>query len=448
MSKQQRTEPRSTGTVISKRDPLWAIAAALPTDALQWCKRQLLEGVREEDLEVVSGKDGFTAMLAFAEASEIGDGVALELSAKYEAATYLLDFDDEAEGARQYNVRVQRQKGHPVAFLKSHGISPPSRRAESSTTDTDDTAIREVLLELANALDPRSNQQPEDPIHITEDLQWAIVAAFPAEDLEWCQRRLPWPLSKQGSQVIAGARGFSALLGYGGSNDLWMSVAVQFSELFKTSTYLLDFHGDESSIKKLHVRVRRDRVPPAEFLARHGIDVFVPKPPPVWWRFIGVVDGVTLGQAREQTLPGERHLLHANKRGVLVDHDVLADEIGTQLERTSYTLIYDQIGGVKFACRVLEPGKRVVRFSPDGPSPDYEPIDSILGETTLDGILRVLDIPRDLLLAKPAKRPMRWYIEGRLTLFESEPEANPKPKPKSDASPRKPRRQSKRPRVK
>ncbi len=451
-----------TRAVISDRDPLWAIVAALPADALQWCKQQLLEDVREEDLEIVSGKDEITAMLAFAETSEIGEDTALELSAKYETVTYLLDFDEYAELTRQYQVRVQRQEGHPVAFLEARGIVPPSHRPDP---DSDDTAVREFLLELANALDPRSNQQPEESIHITEDLQWAIVAAFPAEDLEWCQRQLPWPLSKQGSQVIAGARGFSALLGYGGSNDLWMSVAVRFSELLKTSTYLLDFRGDESSIKRLDVRVRRNKVPPAEFLAEHGIEVFVHKPPSVWWKFIGVIDGVTLDQAREQTLPGERHLLHANKRGVLVDHDCLADEIGIQLERTSYTLLYDQIGGAKFSCQVLEPGKRVVKFDPEGSAPDYEPIDSVLGETTLDGILRVLDIPRDLLLAKPAARPMRMYIEGRLTLFGSEPDEpegkskskpkskskskpKTKSKPKSDASARKPRQQSSRSRMK
>ena len=49
-----------------------------------------------------------------------------------------------------------------------------------------------------------------------------------------------------------------------------------------------------------------------------------------------------------------------------------------------------------FSCEVIEPGGSIKRFSPK-PSPNYEPIASILGETTLDGILRVLQIPRDLL---------------------------------------------------
>src|SRR5688572_9729360 len=91
-----------------ERDPLWAVAAALPADALQWCKQQLLEDIRDEDLEVVSGESGFTAMLAFSENSDVGDAVALELSAKFEAVTYSLDFDDEAEFTRQCHVRVQR----------------------------------------------------------------------------------------------------------------------------------------------------------------------------------------------------------------------------------------------------------------------------------------------------------------------------------------------------
>lgn len=270
---------RKSPEIRSKRDPLWAIAAALPADALQWCKQQLHEDLREEDVEVVSGKDGFTAMLAFAESSDLGDAIALELSAKYEAVTYLLDFDDEAESTRQYHVQVKRQKGHPVAFLKSHGIMPPSRRAEPSPPrdpDPDDVAIGEMAREFANKLKTKYNLQPKDPIRITEDLQWAIAAAVPTEDLQWCQDRLPWPLCEEGSQIIA-EKGFSALLGYGGSNDLWMSVAVRFSELFKTSTYLLELGGGECSIKKLDVRAGRagrKQVPPAEFLATHGIEVF------------------------------------------------------------------------------------------------------------------------------------------------------------------------------
>jgi hypothetical protein len=277
MSKSKSSGIRSTGAVISKRDPLWAIAAMLPVEALQWCKQQLLEDLREEDLEVVSGKDGFTAMLAFAEASDIGDAIALELAAKHEAVTYLLDFDDEAESTREYHVRVQRQRGHPVAFLKTRGISPRSRRAEPSTPrdpDPDAAAIADMFRAFAKELETKYDLQPEDPMHITEDLQWVIAAAVPTEDLQWCQHRLPWMLRDQGSQLIAGTRDFSALLGYGGANDLWMSAAVRFSELFKISTYLLELGGDECSIKKLDVRVGRKKVPPAEFLATHGIEVF------------------------------------------------------------------------------------------------------------------------------------------------------------------------------
>lgn len=455
-----KTDPQSspTAAAIVTRDPLWAIAAVLPVDALQWCKKQFLEDLREEDFEVVSGRDGFTAMLAYAEVSDIGESTALELSAKYETATYLLDFNDEAEFTRQYHVRVQRPERDPAAFLKSHGIGP-GRRAITPCRDPDpdDVAIGEMARELLQEWEARDGRPLEEPILITDDPQWAIAAALPVEDLEWCQHRLPWPLCDSGSQLVAGKAGFSALLGYGGSNDLWLSVAVRFSELFKTSTYLLELGTADCTIRKLDARARMKTIPPVELLSRHGIEVFVAKPLSVSWRKIGVVDGVTLDQAREQTLPGERHLLHVNKRGVLVDHDCLASEIGDQLKRASYVLYYDTISGTKFFCTLIEPGKQIVEFAPEGREPSYQSIDSILGETTLDGILRVLDIPRDLLLAEPADRPLRVYIEGRLTLFDDStsaltfaPKAKPKAKPrtKSAASARKPRRQSRRARPK
>jgi hypothetical protein len=46
---------------------------------------------------------------------------------------------------------------------------------------------------------------------------------------------------------------------------------------------------------------------------------------------------------------------------------------------------------------VSEPGKPDVCFSIGEASPNCEPLDAILGETTIEGVLRVLDIPRHLL---------------------------------------------------
>ena len=50
-----------------------------------------------------------------------------------------------------------------------------------------------------------------------------------------------------------------------------------------------------------------------------------------------------------------------------------------------------------FSCEIVEPGPKVVQFAPTKPSGSSEQIDSVLGETTLDGILGVLGIPRALL---------------------------------------------------
>ena len=110
---------------------------------------------------------------------------------------------------------------------------------------------------------------------------------------------------------------------------------------------------------------------------------------------VGILDGVTPAQA-EKAVPDVDGKLTEHERGTLVTEGpgsatlILALELGCR----AYIVDYDRSDG-SFGCKVIEPGGSVKRFSPK-PSPNYEPIPSILGETTLDGILRVLQIPREL----------------------------------------------------
>jgi hypothetical protein len=69
----------------------------------------------------------------------------------------------------------------------------------------------------------------------------------------------------------------------------------------------------------------------------------------------------------------------------------------------SYTVFFNREDD-DFSCIVREPDGREACFEIGPPSPNYAPLDSVLGETTIDGILRVLEIPRDALPGLPAPR--------------------------------------------
>jgi hypothetical protein len=71
-------------------------------------------------------------------------------------------------------------------------------------------------------------------------------------------------------------------------------------------------------------------------------------------------------------------------------------KLSRKLKRRSFTLFYDRSDG-SFSCIVWISDQHEECFSVGRESVNYKPIDSILGETTLDGILRVLDIPRHML---------------------------------------------------
>jgi hypothetical protein len=114
---------------------------------------------------------------------------------------------------------------------------------------------------------------------------------------------------------------------------------------------------------------------------------------------VGVVDDITLAQA-QRAMPSIKELFTSNSRGVLV-HDVLGVTTVTlamKVQRRAFTLFYDRADR-SFMCTVWRPGQAADEcFAVGRPAANYRRIGSILGETTLDGILRVLDIPRHALL--------------------------------------------------
>lgn len=121
-------------------------------------------------------------------------------------------------------------------------------------------------------------------------------------------------------------------------------------------------------------------------------------------RVIGVADGVTVEQACS-AFPKFKELFSAIPRGVLVRNPagLATFELARVLACHSFTLFYNLEDGT-FSCVVRGPGRLAARFTTGKPIPTYAPINSILGETTLDGVMRILDIPRRLLFPEDGAR--------------------------------------------
>jgi hypothetical protein len=113
---------------------------------------------------------------------------------------------------------------------------------------------------------------------------------------------------------------------------------------------------------------------------------------------VGVIDDTTPVQARD-AIPTMQQLFTSNARGVLV-RDVsglVTVTLSMKLGRRSFTLFYNRLDET-FMCTVWRPDQEEDEcFAVGRPTSSYKVLDSILGETTLEGILRVLDIPRSAL---------------------------------------------------
>ena len=244
---------------------------------------------------------------------------------------------------------------------------------------------------------------PVEVLITTGDTQWALAAKVPTAVLEAAREELSDFLQGEGSRVVHGTKGMSVLLVFGGSIGEGDDLAEELTRAHKTSVFLLEF-GDWAGIKQFDgARVKRKKGHPAKFLESYGViapgyeSEFLPAPPIT---VIGVVEGATLEQAR-RAMPKRKETFVANSRGVLVNdvsHVFTTLKLSQKLKCHSYTLFYHRDDGT-FICIVRNPDQPLMEesFSVGTQDANSTPIDSILGETTLDGILRVLDIPRHML---------------------------------------------------
>lgn len=241
---------------------------------------------------------------------------------------------------------------------------------------------------------------PVEVLITTGDTQWALAAKVPIAVLEAARGEFSDFLQGDGSRVVHGTKGMSVLLVFGGSIGEGDDLAEELTRKHKTSVFLLEF-GDWAGIKQFDgARVKRKKGHPAKFLESYGViapgyeSKFLPAPPIT---VIGVVEGATLEQAR-RALPRKKELFAANSHGVLVN-DVANEtlKLSQKLKRRSFTLLYNREEGT-FGCLIWRSDQDEECFTVDSSSwVNYKHVDSILGETTLDGILRVLDIPRHML---------------------------------------------------
>lgn len=229
------------------------------------------------------------------------------------------------------------------------------------------------------------------------DTRWAIAAKVPVDTLEGVRAKLPKLLRGEGSKVVAGDAGFCALLVFGENADEGESAAMQLSNVAGAAVYLLDFDDDAPFIKELTKgRERRKRGHPADFLEERGIVAPGYAPETTRLASVGVVEELTPQLARKliPQLPASAYSAHP--RGTLVTADGFSIlSLALKAKRRGYIVNVDKDGA--FSCNIVEPGPSMKQFAPIRPNVNVEQVDSVLGETTLDGILRVLKIPRELL---------------------------------------------------
>jgi hypothetical protein len=197
------------------------------------------------------------------------------------------------------------------------------------------------------------------------------------------------------------------LLVFGGGPDEGEALAIRLSRKHRTPAYVLDF-DDEIDLEEACAIMQFEGTKPtwvkghpAEFLESYGITPPGYEPgleSPV--TSVGVVDDVTLDEAR-LAVPEAQECFSANARGVLVKPPAggLTLNLAMAVNRRSFTAFYDREDR-SFLCAMWTPDRMAnVCFAIGTTHTAGMPlVDSILGETTLDGVLRVLDIPRELLI--------------------------------------------------
>lgn len=242
---------------------------------------------------------------------------------------------------------------------------------------------------------------PVEAVISPDDTRWAIAGKVPAVALAAVRSRLSEMLRSEGSRIVSGENGMSVLLVFGGTTGEGEDSAIELSGTYRTPIYLLDFDDEAYSVRQFDgARVTWRKGHPAKFLKSYGITPpgYGPIETPVV--AIGVVDGATLNQARK-ALPKAKHLFTANSRGVLVNDlsGTVTIRLSRALKKPSFTVFYDREDET-FSCTIWTSDKQPSKcFSLGMAMVNYERVDSILGETTVDGILGILDIPRHALLS-------------------------------------------------
>jgi hypothetical protein len=234
------------------------------------------------------------------------------------------------------------------------------------------------------------------------DTQWAIAGKIAVPALVALGRRLPKWLHGDGHKVVTGKDGFAALLVFGGPSDLAETLVAELVK--RGPVYVLDFDDEAYSIQEI-TRTGSRYLPgyPNEFLEERGIVApgWEPSPPsPVVTA--GVVEGITVEEAR-RAYPDVEARFVEHPRGVLVFGAAACDfaiDLSIRRKLRSFAVFFNP-EDADFSCVVNEPDGTDGCFAIGKPSPNYPPLDSILGETTMDGILHVLEIPRELFPAAP-----------------------------------------------
>ena len=231
-----------------------------------------------------------------------------------------------------------------------------------------------------------------------EDTQWAIAGEVSTTTLEQLACQLPRELRDDGSKVVAGKEDFAALLVFG---DLPNETLAKHLLTSVTPVYLLDFDDDAPVTLKLDrkkTRVTETRVNehPADFLEQHGIVApgYSFTPPPV--KDVGIIEGVSLAEVACAIPTGFDTELREHPLGVLVISGPIGSVLARKLRKRAYCVYYNPEDGW-FSCVVYERGEEQGAYSPVTPDENAVPLGNILGETTLEGILRVLAIPGELL---------------------------------------------------
>jgi hypothetical protein len=234
-----------------------------------------------------------------------------------------------------------------------------------------------------------------------EDTQWAIAGNVETAVLEEIVCQLPKDLQGDGSRIVTGNDGFAALLVFG---DLPNETLAKRLLATVTPVYLLDFDDDAPVTLKLDRRKRRvteTRVDehPSSFLKEHGIVApgYALTSTPV--REVGIIEGISVGEAK-RALPSEADdvELRQHPRGVLIDNAIIGGMLAEELGKRGFLVFRDpEDKDGWFYCVVHEPGKKPASYSPVRPDLNSPALDNILGETTLEGILRVLEIPGEFL---------------------------------------------------